>query len=94
MARYTVDTRYVPDKDKLAAARPRHREYLQRLTESGVVLLAGPWADGTGGFVVYEVAGQVELYHALAEDPYTIEGVAAERDIRELNVVLGAWFPG
>lgn len=93
MARYTVDTRYLPDPDKLADVRPRHREYLQRLTESGVVLLEGPWADGTGGFVVYEVDGQVELYQALAEDPYTIEGIAAERAIRELNVVLGAWLP-
>lgn len=93
MARFTVDTRYQPDPDRLAAVRPRHREYLQRRSESGVVLLAGPWADGLGGFVVYEVADQAELYRELGEDPYTVEGVAAERTIRELNVVLGAWLP-
>lgn len=93
MARFTVDTRYAPDAELLARVRPLHREYLLRLTERGSVLLAGPWSDGLGGFVVYEVADQVELYQALAEDPYTIEGVAAERSVRELNVVLGAWVP-
>jgi uncharacterized protein YciI len=93
MAHYTVDTRYVEDRDALQAARPAHREYLQGLVSQGKVLLAGPWADGLGGFVVYEAADSAELDKLLADDPYTTEGVAAERSIREWKITLGSWIP-
>lgn len=94
MTRYTVDTRYIPDRERLADVRPRHREYLRRLADKGEVLAAGPWAGDTGGFAVYDVADPAALYRALADDPYTIEGIAAERVIREWTVVIGSWFPG
>lgn len=93
MAHYTVDTRYAEDRDALQAARPAHREYLQGLVEKGKVLLAGPWADDLGGFVIYEAAGPEELDKLLADDPYTTEGVAAERSIREWRITMGSWIP-
>ncbi|MGH3621880.1 MAG: YciI family protein, partial [Sciscionella sp.] len=83
MQRFTVDTRYCADRDALAATRPAHREYLQGLVQRGSVLLAGPWADDTGGFAVYQVADTDELDTLLADDPYSTAGVAAERTIRE-----------
>jgi uncharacterized protein len=91
MAWFTVETTYTTDRDKLAAARPRHREYLQRLVEAGTVTGAGPWADDTAGFVIYRVADRAELDRLLTEDPYTTEGVAADRAVHEWKLIFGEW---
>ncbi|HEX2133350.1 MAG TPA: muconolactone Delta-isomerase family protein [Actinophytocola sp.] len=90
MACFTVETTYTDDRDALAAARPRHREYLARLVEQGTVAAAGPWADDSAGFAIYRVADRAELDRLLDEDPYTTEGVAAARRIHEWKVVLGS----
>lgn len=90
MTWFTVETTYVDDRDKLAAARPLHREYLQRLIDDGRVAAAGPWADDSAGFAIYRVADRVELDRLLAEDPYTTEGVAAARTVHEWTIVLGS----
>ncbi|WP_026423461.1 YciI family protein [Actinokineospora inagensis] len=89
MTWFTVDTRYVEDADLLAAVRPQHRDYLQSMVETGQVLAAGPWADDSGGFLVIKAADRAELDALLAVDPYTVDGVAAERVIREWKIVLG-----
>lgn len=86
---FVVDTRYDSDRDLLQRVRPPHRDYLKRLAEQGTLLAAGPWADDTGGMVVLRVADRAELYRVLAEDPYTTEGVATERVIREWNPTIG-----
>jgi uncharacterized protein YciI len=91
MAWFTVETTYTTDRDTLAAARPRHREYLRRLVDEGTVTGAGPWADDTAGFTIYRVADRAELDRLLAEDPYTTEGVAAARAIHEWKLILGEW---
>ena len=88
---FTVDTRYVEDRERLLAARPDHRAYLIQLAEQGIVTGAGPWADDTGGFAIYQVADRAELDRLLAEDPYTIERVAADRTVREWKLTLGPW---
>jgi uncharacterized protein YciI len=92
MAWFTVETRY-GDRDKLAAARPRHREYLLRLVEEGKVVAGGPWADDSAGFAIYRVEDRAELDRLLAEDPYTTEGVAADRVIHGWKVVVGSVGP-
>ncbi len=90
MAWFTVETTYVDDRDRLAASRPRHRAYLGELVEQGKVAAAGPWADDSAGFAIYQVADRAELDRLLAEDPYTVDGVAASRTIHEWKVVLGS----
>jgi uncharacterized protein YciI len=91
MALFTVETTYTTDRDKLAAARPRHRAYLQRLAGEGTVTAAGPWADDSAGFVIYRVEDRAEVDRLLAEDPYTTEGVAESRAVHEWRLVLGEW---
>ncbi len=93
MAWYTVDTTYVDDREKLLQVRPTHRAYLAGLVEQGSVLVAGPWADDTGGFVVYQVTDRAQLDQLLADDPYTLEGVSAGRAIKEWRITMGAWLP-
>ena len=90
MAWFTVETTYVSDTGKLADSRPRHRAYLQALVEQGTVGAAGPGGDDSAGFAIYPVADRAELDELLAEDPYTIDGVAASRTINEWKLVLGS----
>ncbi|GLZ37569.1 YciI family protein [Actinokineospora sp. NBRC 105648] len=90
MTWFTVDTRYA-DLDRMQEVRPTHRAYLNGFVESGRVLAGGPWADGEGGFFVVKAADRAELDKILAEDPYQLEGVVAERTIREWTIVLGPW---
>jgi uncharacterized protein YciI len=90
MAWFTVETTYVSDPGKLADSRPRHRAYLQTLVEQGKVGAAGPWADDSAGFAIYQVADRAELDELLAKDPYTIDGVAAARTVKEWKLVLGS----
>ncbi|GAB3437605.1 YciI family protein [Actinophytocola sediminis] len=90
MVWFTVETTYTQDRETLTAARPKHREFLQTLVDQGLVAAAGPWADDSGGFAIYQVADRAELDRLLAEDPYTAAGVAAGRTINEWKVVLGS----
>ncbi len=91
MAWFTVETTYTDDRDRLAAVRPRHREYLGRLVERGTVTAAGPWADDSAGFAIYRVADRAELDRLLDEDPYTTGGVAVGRVVHEWKLLLGSW---
>jgi uncharacterized protein YciI len=91
MAWYTVETRYTDDRDKLLAARPAHRAYLRELADRGQVLAGGPFADDSAGFAVYRVSGADELEQLLEADPYTVEGCAAQRIVREWTITLGPW---
>jgi uncharacterized protein YciI len=91
MACYTVETRYTDDRDKLLATRPAHRAYLRELADRGQVLAGGPFADDSAGFAVYRVSDAAELDKLLAADPYTVEGCAAHRIVREWTITLGPW---
>jgi uncharacterized protein YciI len=90
MTWFTVETRYIEDRERLEASRPQHRDYLRALADEGKILGGGPFADDPGGgFAVYRVADAEELERLLDADPYTVDGVAADRIVREWTVVLG-----
>ncbi|MFE0020551.1 YciI family protein [Amycolatopsis sp. NPDC059021] len=91
MAWYLVEIRYV--QEKLAEVRPRHREFLQGLAEQGRVAVAGPLGDGTGGITLYQAEDETSLTELINQDPYHLEGVVAERTVREFKPVIGAWLP-
>ncbi|OQO90568.1 YciI family protein [Saccharomonospora piscinae] len=90
MAWFVVQQRYVPEG--FAAVRPRHREYLSSLVEDGTVAVAGPVDGDTGGMVVYRAQDREHLQRLLDADPYSVEGVIAERTVQEFTPVLGAWL--
>ncbi|GGP80433.1 YciI family protein [Saccharothrix coeruleofusca] len=91
MARFAVELVYGDDEQARLAVRPAHREYLASLTERGVLLAAGPWADGTGALLVYEVADEAELRKVIDADPYTPAAVIAETRVHEWQALLGTW---
>ncbi|MBB4687464.1 YciI family protein [Amycolatopsis jiangsuensis] len=91
MAWYLVEIRYVTEK--VAEVRPRHREYLNEHVAQGRVAVAGPLADGSGGVVLWQAEDETALQPLIDADPYHLEGVVAERSVREFKPVLGSWVP-
>ncbi|MEC3980560.1 YciI family protein [Amycolatopsis sp. H20-H5] len=91
MAWYLVEITYV--QEKLAEVRPRHRDFLRALAAEGKVAVAGPLADGLGGITLYQAEDDTALKALIDQDPYHLEGVIAERTVREYKPVIGAWVP-
>ncbi|AUI62432.1 YciI family protein [Amycolatopsis sp. BJA-103] len=91
MAWFLVEIRYV--QEKLEEVRPRHRKFLSDLAEQGVVALGGPLGDGSGGVSLYQAADEAALTEIIDQDPYHLEGVVAQRTVREFKPVIGAWLP-
>lgn len=86
----TFAVQYVFDRDEDARmeVRPRHRAYLQERYAAGEILQAGPFADGEGSMVVYDVADRSELDRRLADDPYLAdEPVVSVASIREWQLL-------
>ncbi|MFF3752374.1 YciI family protein [Streptomyces sp. NPDC002018] len=73
---------YVPDRGKIAAARPSHRHYVARLMERGKLIAGGPFADGSGALFLYEVASLAEAQAIVAADPYTAFGTFANCELK------------
>ena len=91
MAWFLVEIVYV--QEKMPEVRPRHRDFLRALAEQGRVAVAGPLGDGTGGISLYQAEDEAALKEIIDQDPYYLEGVAAQRTVREFKPVLGAWVP-
>jgi uncharacterized protein YciI len=56
----------------------RHFDYLQRLTEAGVMILVGRTLttdDETFGVAIFEASSEAEARQVLADDPAVREGV-------------------
>lgn len=67
--------------------RPAHRERLTALHAEGRVRMAGPYADGTGAVVVFDVPDRATLDGLIAEDPYYgAAGVTV--DVREWTAII------
>ncbi|RZQ65234.1 YciI family protein [Amycolatopsis suaedae] len=92
MAWFLVEIRY--DQDRYGAVRPRHREFLTGLAEQGVVAVAGPLGDGSGGITLYQAEDREALQAIIDRDPYFVEGAVADHTVREFQPLIGAWVPG
>ncbi|RKT84665.1 hypothetical protein SAMN05421805_12332 [Saccharopolyspora antimicrobica] len=92
MARFVVDLVYGEDQERRLQVRPAHRDYCRELADRGVLLAGGPFTDGAGAQIVYEVADRDELRAVLDADPYTEAGVIARTSVREWDVLIGAWL--
>ncbi|MGJ7907784.1 YciI family protein [Actinopolyspora sp. H202] len=92
MATFVVHIRYGEDRELLERVRPEHRDYAKDLANRGVLLAGGPFVDGDGAMLVYEVPDRAELDRILAEDPYAREGVLGETTVREWKAVTGSWL--
>ncbi|MBA2753403.1 MAG: hypothetical protein H0U40_02920 [Chloroflexia bacterium] len=85
MAIITYGDRAVRD-----AARPRHREYLQHLLDTGKLHESGPFTDDSGAAIVYRAADEAEAQALLDNDPYSQAGALAGARLVEWNILFSS----
>jgi len=71
------------------AARPAHRELLGRLHQEGKIKMAGPYADGTGALVLFDVEDKAEADDLIASDPYYATDGVEIASVHEWNPLFG-----
>lgn len=86
--KYAAIVVYTPDASTIANARPAHREYLTGLYQQGKVVISGPFADDSGGLLVYEAETPAEVEKMVAEDPFAKHGVFVSWEIRPWKVIF------
>ncbi len=88
MARFLGLTTFTSAEARMAH-RPAHREYLNEMVAQGKLLMAGPFADESGGLIIFEVNDEAEVDAIMAKDPFTTRDVFATTEIRPWNLVAG-----
>jgi len=68
--KFAAFVEYANEPERIAQFRPTHRAYLQDLLQQGRLVIAGPFADGSGALFVYEVANESEASKLVANDPF------------------------
>jgi len=93
VALFAVVLEFGNDHERRLETRPRHREYLRSLLDSGKLAMSGPWTDDTGALIIYDVEDLAEAERLLDADPYRDAGVITNARIKEWHVVLQASTP-
>lgn len=76
------------NQDQIAEVRPKHREYLTSLKESGKLWASGPYTDDSGALIIYEADSQEEAEQLIANDPFRKAGVFQNYTIKPWNQVF------
>ena len=79
---------YVQDREKVAALRPVHREYLASLYRRGRLVAAGPFTDDSGSLIVYQAESQEEADQLIRADPFAQNGIFVRYQMRPWNPVF------
>ncbi len=85
---FAVTIEYGPDKAKIDEFRPPHREYLRDLISKDKLVIAGPFLDNSGGFIVYNVDDESEVESIIKADPFYKCGVFQTWKVRPWKVVM------
>lgn len=88
MPKFAAILKYTDDAARLNEVRPTHREYLRGLLDSGKLDRSGPFVDGSGALIVYEVEDLAEAQVILANDPFSKAGLIVGAELKEWNVVM------
>lgn len=79
---------YTDDKARIQDVRPSHREYLKGLLEQGKLVQSGPFVDDSGALIIYEAEDISEAQVLLTNDPFAMNGVIVEAELKEWNIVM------
>ena len=67
-----------------------HATFMDRLFEDGLVVLGGPFADGTGSMVIVEAESEREVADTFAQDPFLLHDIFALRSLKQWTLFLDA----
>ncbi|MGI8643740.1 MAG: YciI family protein [Thermomicrobiales bacterium] len=76
------------DRAKRDEARPKHREYLQKLLDEGKLHESGPFTDDSGAAIIYHAADAAEARDLLENDPYSAAGALSDTRIAKWNILF------
>lgn len=68
--KFTAFVEYAPEPERIAQIRPAHRAYLKDLLDRGRLVLAGPFADGSGALFVYDAPNEAAAARLADDDPF------------------------
>lgn len=88
---FLLISRYTAPLERVQELLPAHREFLQERFASGLFVVSGRRVPWTGGVIVAR-GTRAEAEAAVADDPFTQEGVA-ETEIVEFEPLWGAMGP-
>jgi uncharacterized protein YciI len=88
-ATWLLITRYVRPIEEVDAVRADHVAHLERQRAAGRFLAWGRLVPPTGGFILARGMDRATLDGVLAEDPFSVAGVA-EWEVRQISVTGGA----
>ncbi|MHC8381871.1 YciI family protein [Pseudomonas sp. LB3P14] len=72
---YVNYTKYVSDRSHVEQVMPAHQSYTQALKANGELIMAGPFADGSGALFIYQAQSTDKAMALALKDPYHVEGV-------------------
>ena len=67
-----------------------HADFMDRLFEQGMVIMGGPFTDGTGSLVLLEAETEDEVRTLLASDPFVVHDIFALSSLKQWQVFLDA----
>ena len=73
---------YTDNQQLLAEHAPAHKAYVKSLLDAGKLAFGGPFPDGSGGLLVYEVASREEAESLRDKDPFALAGVFVRSEIK------------
>jgi uncharacterized protein YciI len=65
-----------------------HARFMDALFESGIIVLAGPFADRTGSMVILATDSVEQVYALFRDDPWTVRDVLSVADVKEWTIFL------
>lgn len=68
--------------------REAHLEKLKNLEKAGKIVLAGPFTDGSGSLIIFNVATKTEAELIAKTDPYVMNRVFERYEIKPFNKVF------
>jgi uncharacterized protein YciI len=67
-----------------------HARFVDALHAQGKILLAGPFADGTGSLVVLDAASPEDARALFRDDPWAQRDILVAADVKEWTIFLDA----
>jgi uncharacterized protein YciI len=68
-----------------------HAVFMDRLFENGMVVLGGPFADGTGSLVIVEAESSEQgVADLFAQDPFAVRGIFSLSSLKQWQLFLDA----
>ncbi len=65
-----------------------HAEFMDKLFEDGMVVMGGPFSDGTGSLVIVEAEDLNQVSTLFANDPFLVHEIFALRGLKQWQLFL------